>query len=54
MRHDGVAVPNPYRLVLSISPLLIGAALSVQGFSFGGGSCLGAISVSDTLDFTVR
>ncbi|MBK8096376.1 MAG: hypothetical protein IPK26_04670 [Planctomycetes bacterium] len=51
---DGITAPNPYVHTLTISPAFVGVTMSVQGFSFGGGSCLGAISVSDTLDFTIR
>ena len=41
-----IAVPN--------EPTLVGLTFAMQGFEFGSGTCLGAISLSDTLDFTVR
>ncbi len=35
-------------------PLLVGVASGMQGFESGTGACLGAISRSDTFDFTAR
>lgn len=52
---NGVTVPNPHVWQIPNSPSLVNAfTLSVQGWSFGGSACLGAIDLSDTIDFVIR
>lgn len=43
-------------LALDIPPAaaLVGVTVSTQGFTFGGGPCLGQISLSDTLDVRIQ
>lgn len=41
-------------LTVPCTPSLYGGVMSFQGFSLGGGSCLGAIGLSNTIDVTVR
>jgi hypothetical protein len=41
-------------ITIPSNPLLVGQDFAVQGFAFGGGTCLGAFSLSDTVQFTVR
>lgn len=50
----GVTVPNPHVWQIPNSPSLVNLTLSVQGWSFGGSACLGAIDLSHTLDFVIR
>lgn len=52
---QGVTVPNPHSFVIPNSPGLVNSfTLSVQGWAFGGSACLGAIDLSNTLDFVIR
>lgn len=32
----------------------MGQTFSIQGFTFAAGPCLGSVSVSDTIDFTIQ
>lgn len=45
---------DPLTIQVPNQPTLVGVTFAMQGFEFGSGTCLGAISLSDTLDFTVR
>jgi hypothetical protein len=45
---------DPLTIQVPNEPTLVGLTFAMQGFEFGSGTCLGAISLSDTLDFTVR
>ncbi len=45
---------DPLTIQIPNQPTLVGQTFAMQGFEFGSGTCLGAISLSDTLDFTVR
>jgi hypothetical protein len=49
-------VPGPvYTWRVPNDPTFVGAfTLSIQGFAFGGAACLGAIDLSDTLDFQIH
>lgn len=49
-------VPGPiYTWRVPADPSFVGAfTLSIQGYAFGGSACLGAIDLSDTLDFQIR
>lgn len=49
-------VPGPvYTWHVPNNPTFVNAfTLSIQGFAFGGSACLGAIDLSDTLDFQIR
>ena len=42
-----------YPFVLPGDPGFAGLNLSVQGFTFAAGPCLGSVSLSDTIDFTL-
>ncbi|MBK9387450.1 MAG: hypothetical protein IPN34_21765 [Planctomycetes bacterium] len=50
---DGVAMPNPFGVLIPNAPSLVGVQVSCQAWSLVSGSCLGAIALSDTIDFTV-
>lgn len=54
--NQGVNVPGPsYSWPVPANPVFVGAfTLSVQGWTFGGNACLGAINLSDTIDFAIR
>jgi hypothetical protein len=43
-----------YTVAIPLELGLIGAQFAVQGLSLGGGSCLGGLRFSDTVQFTVR
>lgn len=43
-----------YNLTLPPNAAFAGVTLSVQGFAFGGGPCLGSVALSDTIDLQVR
>lgn len=47
-------VTNPLHVDIPSQVSLVGAAFSVQGFTFEAGPCLGSVSVSDTIDFTLQ
>lgn len=42
-----------YAFALPGDPGFVGLNLSVQGFTFAAGPCLGSVSLSDTIDFTL-
>lgn len=49
-----VIVTNPTLVVLIPAvPSFVGVTVSLQGFDFAAGSCLGSIALSDTLDLTI-
>ncbi|MBL8754428.1 MAG: hypothetical protein JNK15_14085 [Planctomycetes bacterium] len=50
---DGIMVANPFGLAIPLQPSLVGIALAGQAWSAYSGTCLGAIALSDTIDFTV-
>ncbi|MBP8298832.1 MAG: hypothetical protein KA020_00595 [Planctomycetes bacterium] len=50
---DGSTVMNPFGVVMPYSPTFVGVQFSCQAWSFYSGTCLGAIALSDTIDFTV-
>jgi hypothetical protein len=51
---NGIAVmANPYSLQLPAHAAYVGVTLSAQGFTFASGPCLGSVSISDTVDFTL-
>jgi hypothetical protein len=50
---DGVAMPNPFGIPIPNAPSLVGVQVSCQAWSLVSGSCLGALALSDTIDFTV-
>ncbi len=50
---QGVTVPNPFTILMPLSPAFVGLPLAAQAWSFGSGPCLGAIGLSDTVDFTI-
>ncbi len=50
---DGSTVMNPFGVVMPYSPSFVGVQFSCQAWSFYSGTCLGAIALSDTIDFTV-
>ncbi len=50
---DGVLVPNPFGITVPLSIGLVGQPFSCQAWSFATGPCLGAIALSDTIDFTI-
>lgn len=45
---------DAFAITIPNDPLLVGQTFGVQGLGFGGGSCLGALSLSDTVQLTVR
>lgn len=45
---------DPLTIQVPNEPMLVGLTFAMQGFEFGSGTCLGAVSLSDTLDFTIR
>lgn len=48
-------VANPFNLTIPLDPQFVGVNVSVQGFDFAfTGPCLNAISLTDTVDITVR
>ncbi|MBI5853173.1 MAG: hypothetical protein HZB39_19360 [Planctomycetes bacterium] len=47
-------VPNPYSLTVPGNLSFVGLTLSIQGYSFNRGPCLGTIALSNIIDFTVR
>ncbi len=51
-----VTVPGPhFQWYVPADPIFVNSfALSIQGWAFGGTACLGAIDLSDTIDFTIR
>jgi hypothetical protein len=53
---QGVTVPGPsFSWYVPANPVFVNAlTLSIQGWSFGGTACLGAIDLSDTIDFVIR
>lgn len=52
---DGfVVMGNPYTLVVPANPVFVGAQLAFQGFDLTGGTCLGSIAISDTIDVTLQ
>ena len=46
-------IANPYSLQIPANAAYVGLTLSAQGFTFASGPCLGSVSVSDTVDFTL-
>ncbi|MFO1076926.1 MAG: hypothetical protein U1E73_04280 [Planctomycetota bacterium] len=52
----GVSVPGPhFTWHVPANPVFVSAfTLSIQGWSFGGSACLGAIDLSNTVDFGIR
>ncbi len=44
---------SPYFFTIPANAAFVGLTLSAQGFTFAGGPCLGSVSVSDTVDFTL-
>ncbi|MBL8724411.1 MAG: hypothetical protein JNK49_10220 [Planctomycetes bacterium] len=55
MGVDGSALlGDTYNLTLPGSAVFAGITLSVQGFAFSGGPCLGSVALSDTIDLTLR
>lgn len=53
---NGVTVPGPHFVwYVPADPVFVNAfTLSIQGWAFGGTACLGALDLSDTLDFTIH
>jgi hypothetical protein len=52
---DGSAIlGSVYSLTLPANAVFAGLTLSLQGFAFAGGPCLGSVALSDTFDVTVR
>ncbi len=51
---DGFGAADPYTIVVPGQVSLVGAVFSVQGYDFANGPCLGSISLSNTIDVTVR
>jgi len=48
-------VANPFNLTIPLDPQFVGVTVSIQGFDFAfTGPCLNAISLTDTVDVTVR
>jgi hypothetical protein len=50
---NGVTVPNPFAIVIPPDVTFVGVSFAAQAWSFAAGPCLGAIALSDTVDFTV-
>ncbi|MCU0863051.1 MAG: hypothetical protein MUC36_04595 [Planctomycetes bacterium] len=50
---DGPLVGNPLGLYVPLDLSLVGLSLSCQAWSAYSGTCLGAIALSDTIDFTI-
>jgi hypothetical protein len=50
---DGPLVGNPFALYVPLDLSLVGLSLSCQAWSAYSGTCLGAIALSDTIDFTI-
>jgi hypothetical protein len=53
VQGDIVAV-DPITITIPHEPGLVGVTFALQSFQFGIGPCLGAISLGDTIDITVR
>ncbi len=53
VQGDTVIV-DPVTIYIPNNPYLVGLTFALQAFQFGNGPCLGAVSLSDTLDITVR
>jgi len=52
---DGfVVMGNPYSLAVPANPAFVGIQLAFQGFDLTGGTCLGSIAISDTIDVTLQ
>lgn len=51
---NGVAVRSPFTWRVPYVPSLVGLTLTAQGYSIGTGPCLGALKLTDALDFTLR
>ncbi|MBL8725086.1 MAG: hypothetical protein JNK49_13630 [Planctomycetes bacterium] len=53
---NAVGVPGPnFTFVVPANPVFVNSfTLSIQGWAFGGNACLGAIDLSNTLDFVIR
>ena len=50
---DGPLVANPFAIYVPLDLSLLGLSLSCQAWSAYSGTCLGAIALSDTIDFTI-
>ncbi|MGE0142815.1 MAG: hypothetical protein AB7I19_06085 [Planctomycetota bacterium] len=50
---DGAILANPATLFVPPEVSLVGVSLACQAFSAVHGSCFGAVSLSDTIDFTI-
>ena len=50
---DGPLVANPFSLYVPLSLSLVGLPFACQAWSAYSGTCLGAIALSDTIDFTI-
>lgn len=50
---NGSTTMNPFGVTIPYSPTFVGVNFSCQAWSFYSGTCLGAIALSDTIDFTV-
>jgi hypothetical protein len=50
---DGPLVANPLAIYVPLDLSLVGLSLSCQAWSAYSGTCLGAIALSDTIDFTI-
>lgn len=51
---NGFFMPNPFSWTIPADPASIGTTVSVQGWTIIGSQCLGAVDLSDTIDFTIR
>lgn len=52
--NGSALLANPLPFVIPGNVAFVGVNLAVQGFTFGGGPCLGQLSVSDTIDIVVQ
>lgn len=52
--NGSALLANPLQFTIPADVAFVGVNLAVQGFTFGGGPCLGQISVSDTIDIAVQ
>lgn len=43
-----------FAVTVPAAPSFVGVTFAVQGFDFAAGPCLGQITISDTIDFTIR
>lgn len=52
--QGNVVIGNQYALTMPLNGAFVGLTLSFQGFAIGTGPCLAQVSLSDTVDATIR